>query len=285
MTAAFDPRIVRVTIDINGQVQEYKNVRIDARGTKLRSSQLSRAHIKLYNLTQENTQWILTKASVNAFANQGLTPINTTLEVGRESYGTFALFEGAVVAGNVMQPPDIGIELISMTNAYQLQQTAAINFPETTTLEQIALNLAQALNLTPLIISTNPNRQIVNFYHNGSPLKQLQRLNEMGVVAYIDNTTLVVTDPEQARDSSVTLINNANGLVGVPQVLPNGVLVRTLINPGIQVGGQVQVQSLINPGANGTYIVAQMDFDVSNRDTPFFYSLTCINPGQYFGQQ
>ena len=59
MVSAFDPRIVRVTIDIDGTIQEYTNVRIDGRGTKKRSSQLSTATIKLYNLTEKNVQWIL----------------------------------------------------------------------------------------------------------------------------------------------------------------------------------------------------------------------------------
>ncbi len=275
MTSAFNKRIVRVTIDIDSTIQEYTNVRIDASGTKFRSAQNSVCEIRIFNLTLEHQQYIITRASPFSLTN--LTPINVTLEVGRESYGTFTLFQGACLAAGITQPPDIGIVLQSMTNNYLLSNTQGVDYPATTTLGQIAANLAQTLGCTLQSPSANLSRQIVNYNFTGSPVKQLQRLNEMGVVAYVDNKTLVVVDPEQARSNTVTLIDNLGGLVGVPQATSYGCQVKTLIGQGIEVGGKVKVISAMNPSVNGDYYVETMQFELSNREPPFFYNLNCRN--------
>jgi len=285
MTSAFDQRIIRVTIDINGTIQEYKNVRIDIRGTKYRSAQFSQAEIRIFNLTRENQQWILTKASPFALPPAQLTPINVTLEVGRESYGTFTLFQGAVFAAGIMQPPDMGLVLQSLTSNFLLANTTAVAFPETTTLGQIATQLARSLNCTLQSPSANLSRQIVNYSFTGAPAKQLQRLNEMGVVAYVDNNVLVVVDPEQARTDNTILIDSISGLVGVPQATTMGCTCRVMIGQGIEVGGKVEVVSQQNPSVNGTYIVQRLDFEASNREQPFFYTLDCLNQAFYTGQQ
>lgn len=285
MTAAFDPRIVRVTIEIDGTVQEFTNVRIDARGTKYRSALMSQAEIRIFNLTRENQQWILTRASPQQKPPAPLTPINVTLEVGRESYGTFTLFQGSAFAAGITQPPDMGIVLQSLTNNFQLANTSAVSFPETSTLGQIAGQLAKDMGCTLQMRSENPARQIVNYSFTGSTQKQMQRLNEMGVIAHIDNKTLIIVDPEQSRSTGVILIDSLGGLVGVPQATSSGAACKTMIERGIEVGGEIELISQLNPAANGNYIIQQLDFELSNRDQPFFYNLDCLNKAFFTGTQ
>lgn len=285
MTAAFDQRIVRVGIEIDGKTEIFDSVKIDAVGTKWRSALMSTADIRIYNLTREHQQYILTKASPIARPPAQLTPINVTLDVGRESYGVFRLFEGQVFQGGVSQPPDIGISLQSLTNNFLLANTVNTSFPEYATLQQICRTIAQQLGCTLLLISKNPGKQISNYAFTGSPQKQIQKLNEMGVIAYVDNKVLVVTDPEQARSDQVVVINSTTGMVGVPQPTASGCMVRVMIGQSIDIGGEVKIESQLNPAVNGNYIVMKMDFQVSNRDEPFYYVLQCLNKDFYSGQQ
>ena len=283
MTSAFDQRIVRVGIDIDGEKQIYDGVKINVRGTKWRSAIMSQCEIRIFNLTREHQRYILTKASPIARPPAELTPINVTVDVGRESYGTFRLFEGAVFQGGVGQPPDIGILLYSLTNNFQLANTTAVSLPAYATLRQVANQAAKAMGLTLLLISKNPERLIGNYSFTGSPQRNVEKLNEMGVIAHIDNKVLVVSDPNQPRTDEVQTINNATGMVGVPQPTAYGCIVRVMINNSIEIGGQVKIESEQNPACDGTYIVQKMDFEASNRDDPFWYILDCINPEFYTG--
>lgn len=274
MANAFNPRIVRVTIDIDGTIQEYTNVRIDATGTKFRSAQNSVCEIKIFNLTLENQQYIITKA--RPWQVKNLTPINVTLEVGRESYGTFTLFQGACYAAGITQPPDIGIVLQSMTGNFLTAISTQVDWPATSTLGDIAQNLATQAGWTLQTSSQNLSRQIVNYIPTISPLKQLQRLNEMGIVAHVDNNILKIVDPEQVSNVPGTFIDNLNYLVGVPQATDKGCQIKMMIGQGIEVGGNIEIKSSMNPSVNGNYYINTLQFEVSNREQPFFYNLECF---------
>jgi hypothetical protein len=280
MTAAFDQRIIKVGIEIDGTIEVFDKVKIDATGTKFRAADQSTANIRIYNLTREHRQYILTKASPSVLLPK---PINVSLDVGRESYGTFRLFEGAVYQGGVSQPPDIGIMLQSLTNNYLLMNTTVASFPEYASLHQIASTIAGQIGCTLLLKSKNPERKISNYSFTGSPQKQVQKLNEMGVVAFVDNKVLVVVDPQQSRSDDIFTISAASGMVGVPQPTTDGCLVRTMIGQGIEVGNEVRIESDVNPGVNGNYIIIQLDFEISNRDEPFYYVLRCQNKEFFFG--
>lgn len=285
MTEAFDQRIVRVGIEIDGNMEIFDKVRIEARGTKWRSAIMSTADIRIYNLTREHQQYILTKASPIARPPAELTPINVTLDVGRDSYGVFRLYEGAAFQGGVSQPPDIGIQLQSLTNNFLLSNTVSTSFPEYATIRQIATTIAQQLGCTLLILTENSARQISNYSFTGSPQKQLQKLNEMGVVAYIDNNVLIVADPDQPRGDQPIEINASTGMVGVPQPTASGCMVRIMVGQNIDVGCEVRIESKQNPAVNGNYIVMQLDYEISNRSEPFFYVLQCVNKEFYVGTQ
>ncbi len=283
MTEAFDDRIVRVGIDIDGETQIYDSVRIHVRGTKWRSAIMSQCEIRIFNLSREHQRYILTKASPISRPPAELTPIKVSLDIGRESYGTFRLFEGAVFQGGVGQPPDIGILLYSLTNNFQLAMTTAVSLPAYATLRQIVKQAASAMGLTPLLLSKDPERLIGNYSFTGSPQRNIEKLNQMGVIAYIDKTVLIVTDPNQPRSEGVRLINDANGMVGVPQPTAYGCIVKVMIDNSIEIGGMVEVKSEQNPACDGKYIVQKMEFEAANRDEPFWYTLDCINPEFYTG--
>ena len=283
MTRAFDDRIVRVGITIDGETSIYDQVMIYARGTKWRSAIMSQCDIRIFNLTAENQRNILTKASPIARPPAELTPITVTLDVGRVSYGTYRLFEGAVFQGGVGQPPDIGIALQSLTNNFQLANTTAVSLPAYATLRQICNQAAKSMGLTLLLISANPERLVGNFSFTGSPQRNLEKINQLGVIAHIDNNVLVVTDPNQPRTDTERVINSSTGMVGVPQPTAYGCVVQVMADNTIDVGGLVKIESQQNPACDGQYIVQKMDFEVSNRDQPFWYTLDCINPEFFTG--
>lgn len=286
MVSAFDPRIVQVGIDINGESLLFEGLDIRASGTKFYSPTNSRCSIRISNLTREHRNYIMTKATpLNAPGHQR-QPINVTLDVGRESYGTFRLFEGAAWAFGATQPPDIGITLESITNNLSNSLIDTTSFGALVPLKTIAQKIADQ-NKLRLDFKVTNNKNIANYSYNGPVGKQVQKLAEMGGVnATVDvNSTLLVRDAGVPRSDTVILIDQIGGMVGVPQPNMAGVIVKTLINSSIQIGSQVNIQSVINPSVDGLYYVRSISFDVANRDKPFWYTLFCVNNYFYAGTQ
>lgn len=284
MTSAFDQRIVQVGVQFDDAVTTFEGLAISASGRKYSNGIMAECQCRIYNLTRERQNYILTQASPLVRPGVERTPINMFLDVGRESYGTFRLFEGYVFQCGMTQPPDIGIMLRSLTNNFQTGVIAGASQPAITQLSVIAAGVAQANGLTLSFQATD--KQIDNWSTSGSVAQQVNKLGQMGGVdAFIDNNTLVVLDSDKYRDGDTFLINAASGMVGIPQVTDSGVLVKVMINNAIEVGRSVQIESELNPAANGTFKVVQLNFEVANRDQPFFYTLACSNLAYYQGAQ
>jgi hypothetical protein len=62
-------------------------------------------------------------------------------------------------------------------------------------------------------------------------------------------------------------------MVTVPVVNERGLQAKSLINNAIKIGGLIEVQSKINPAANGTWQVYKLGFDVSTWESPFYWQI------------
>lgn len=282
MTAAFDQRIIKVGLQFDDGVVTFEDLAIQARGRKFASSCMNECEARIFNLTKQQQNYVLTKASPLAQPGKERTPINLTLDVGRQSYGTFRLFEGYVFQCGATQPPDIGITLRSLTSNFLTGVIAGSAQPDNTLLSVIAAGVAKSNSLTLEFKATD--KQINNWSVSGSVLQQVNMLGQVGGVdAFVDNNTLVVLDSNKSRTEGPRLINASTGMVGIPQVTDSGVLVRMMVDNSIELGGSVTIESALNPAANGTYKVVQLNFDVATRDQPFFYTLVCSNLAYYQG--
>lgn len=279
MTSAFDQRIARLGIEINGEFLNLEGLDIRASGIKYFSPSSSQCTVRISNLTKEHRNYIVTKASPIIFSNASRQAINMTLDVGRESYGTFRLFQGGVLAMNVTQPPDIGIILESLTNNYAISLINMNSYGPTVSFRTLAQKVADQNRLALNFRARNIN--VENYSFTGALAKQMEKLQQIGAVNVAsDGETLTVLDTDQFIDEGNILLNLDTGMVGVPQPCEQGVIVKTLIFGSIKQGSKVTIDSQINPAVNGEYKVMQIHFDVANRDTPFFYTLVCSNRPQ-----
>jgi hypothetical protein len=60
-------------------------------------------------------------------------------------------------------------------------------------------------------------------------------------------------------------------MVGVPVMDIQGVTTKYMLDQSSTLGGALEVQSLINPAANGIYNIYKLDFDIANRDVPWYW--------------
>ena len=268
MTQAFDDRIVRLGIEVNGDVKTYdESFFIIAYGVKYATAIMGECQARIDNIDKTTRDYLLTQTSP---FNLNRTAKKLTLDVGRQSYGTFRMFEGNIIACNPSQPPDIGVGFKSLTLSFMLGNIIARTEPENTNMRTIAQHIATDLGVALDFQATD--KQINNYQFTGAALKQVQILCDAGNVdAFIDNDKLVVKDRNAGRNGSAILISKATGMVGVPEVTEQGVRVRVLIRNEIRIGDSITIESDVNPAANGTFVIYKLIFEIASRDTPFYW--------------
>lgn len=297
MIDAFDPRIIRLTIEIDGSTQTYdggdgitQGYHIRASGTKMVEEMLPEADIQIFNLKRETRDYLVTQTTPYKIDRKFK---HVVLEVGRKSYGTFILFEGEVFASNPTQPPDIGLTLKAVTGASGMFSVGSWSGKPVDNLHSIAKNTAKSIPAPPTpgqidgaqgggiyLDMQAPDQNIANYQYNGSASGQIRKLNEVaGVQAYMDNRTLIVKARDKALNGDPIVINKDTGMIGVPETTQTGVRVKFLINNNVRVGCALKVESDLNPAANGTFMVWKLNFDVASRDTPFYYVAECVSEG------
>lgn len=278
MTSAFDNRIVRVGLQIENDFQVFEGLNIRISGAKFGSDIMNQCTVRIYNLTRAQRNFILTTATPMKIAR---TPIQMTVDVGRESSGTFRLFQGEVYVSNVTPPPDIGITLTSLTNSFAMGLIASNSQGPTASLQAIAKSIADQNKLT--LNFKAKARMIANFQHTGAIAKQISKLALVGDVrAWVDNGVLTVIDKDGYADDRAFSLSKETGMVGVPQATQSGVMAQMLVSPGINIGQKVSIKSDINPAVNGDdYFLSALSFEIANREPPFWYTLTLTNQAAY----
>jgi hypothetical protein len=292
MASAFDQRIIRAGIEIDGQFVYFDGLDIRAAGTKTLNPTQNQCTMRISNLSRDMRNYLLTRASPRTTPNQTRTPVLMTLDVGRESTGTFRLFEGQVFSSTPSQPPDIAITFRSLTNNFlngllggYAQSSSMV--PLRAICDAVAKSMKSPQYPNGLSLDFQAQDKLIeNYSYSGSASKQLEKLQQMGGVdATIDNGTLLVLASNQYRTGGTRLINMETGMIGIPNTFDGGIIVKMMVDNTVEIGRSVTVESKINPAANGEYKVKQINFEVANRDNPFWYTIVCSTLAQYQGNQ
>ncbi len=266
-----DPRIVKVSIEVNGQLKVYDGLAFEINGCKFANSIQNECEIKISNLDKATLSYILTETSP---FNQNKTPKTAIVEAGRKSYGTSQIFRGNIASAKLTQPPDVTVTLKCLTGNFQKGNVISRNQGQQTSLSTIANQVGSDLNMRVNFQATD--KQISNYYFSGASLKQVEKLGEMGQVdAYIDDDVLVVKNRNTPLPGRIQVINSETGMIGIAGATERGIKVKFLINSVTELGSLLRVQSTVYPEQNGDYQIFKLHFEIASRDTPFYYIAEC----------
>jgi hypothetical protein len=186
-----DPRLLRITIDVNGVPRQFENLYISAVGVKYANPLMDECEITIYNLDKATRDYILTETSPY---NRNRQIKKITVEAGRVSYGYFVVFTGNVIYSAVTQPPDVGVVLRCLTGVAFNSDIFTVNQPATTTAEEIANAIAQDLDVYLQFQATN--KEVNNYAYTGSALQQIAALASLGQYnVFLDGESLIMKDP------------------------------------------------------------------------------------------
>lgn len=265
---ALDKRLVQISIEVNGVVKTFDDLRIVAFGTKYANALQNEAVITIYNLTKADRDYILTETSPY---NQNPTSKIVRLYAGRESYGTELVFIGNVVTSSISQPPDIGVTLKCLTGNFQKGNVLVRQYGATIPLRTLSQQIADDIGLALKYQATDKN--ISNYAFSGAALNQIEILGAYkGINVFIDNNYLVVKDAfTPLANTPSRILNIDTGLIGIPTFNEQGIRAKYLLDQKTVLGGTLEVTSELNRAVNGDYVIYKLGFQITNRDTPFYY--------------
>jgi hypothetical protein len=261
-----DPRILRVSIEIGGQLQTYDGLAITAKGTKFANANQNDCEITITNLAQRTRDYLLTEASPFRHAKHRKRII---VEAGRKSYGVSTVFVGDIASVVASQPPDITLTIKAATGNFDKGNVVQRSQPGQCSLRTIASQVAADLGLT--LSFQCDDKQIGNYHFTGGALRQVDQLGSYGGVnCYVDDGALILKKYGIPLAGSARVLNIDTGMVGIPEFTERGLKVKMLYDNQTKLGSGLEVRSKVNPAANGSYTVYKLGFDLASRDTAFY---------------
>lgn len=262
-----DERIVRLSININGQLKTYEDLFIDSTGCRYANPLQGDAEVNVANLTKADVDFLLTETSP---FNKNHTPKLIILEAGRKSTGTTKVFEGNITSCVPSQPPDTILKFKCQANKFLTGKIIASAQAGSVPLSKIAGQIANDLGLQLLFEATDKN--ISNYAFTGGALKQVDRLGSTGGVnAYVDGNQLIIKNTDVPLSGQLRVLNEKSGMVGIPEITEHGVKVSYLLDNTSKVGGALQIESEVYPTVNGTYAIYKLGWRIASRAVPFYW--------------
>jgi hypothetical protein len=108
--------------------------------------------------------------------------------------------------------------------------------------------------------------KLTNTILNGTPMQKARAAaNQAGATLLIDDMTLVLLPPGKERKGTTVLLSDQSGLMGYPSFSSDGIELDALYNPAFQIGGLVEVKSIV-PKASGLWRVTKLEHKLSAND-------------------
>ncbi|CAH7182946.1 conserved hypothetical protein [Vibrio chagasii] len=268
---SIDQRIIELGIEVEGKITWYKDLYIEAKGSKHRNINDTQCVITVYNLPANTRNYILD----NAFAPGVGKDISIQLKVGRESYGASLMFSGEVDQATQSGLPDIALMLRCHASYRANKNTITISGGEVEPLTSIAKKAADALGVA--LNFGIDDKNIASFSYAGKDsglLNALQSLIPSDSKVVVDGGTLFFTKSDSiAQGFEVADISvGYSGLIEATGAA-SGVKIKSLYSPSVQLMGGVNLLTSKNPNLNGRYALHTLTFDVSNSGTPFYLNM------------
>lgn len=278
--ADMDLRVVKVGVEIGDRLQVYDGLYVKATGSKFANATQNEATITIANLSAEVRNYLATETSPY---NRNKVRKRVLLWCGRQSSGTFLLFAGDIISATPSQPPDIALTIKAKTGQYDKGTIVGTSLGAVTPLSVVSRSVAQQLGLNLVFEALEKN--ISNWSFSGAAAKLVDELSQTGMVnAFVDDNTLVVKNFNEPLKSVSSVLSQATGMIGMPEVNEQGVKVKMLMTPGVAIGGRLTLNSKYNPAANGDYTIYKLSFDIASRDQAYYWIIEAKRPGVPLGE-
>lgn len=252
--------------------KRLEGISVRFRIEKTLNAVMNKARISLANLARADVEYL---TSFTSWALEIEKRKRIRLFAGYEGQNVGLLFDGDITSAQPTIPPDEWLEIEALSGFYDNQNVASISIEGETSFQEICEKVAQELGLSLRFYVKN-NRMVEGFTYQGGARNIIYKLNDLfQACAYQDGQTLYVRDLAQEFDGNAKLINEESGLIGIPKPGPLGVDLTVLLDPTIELGKPIKLESKRIPAANGVYYPYALTYEGESRGNPFYTHLKC----------
>lgn len=241
------------SIDLTGHRMEAS---IQKAGSTLGAGVLA---LRVWGMKKSDMSTFATN-SLNAFAVRGDEIILAVGDVGRPLHQVFL---GTILEGNIDYEgaPEVSFNIFARSGFNANLDAAAPNSYKVCDVARVMEAIARMQGWT--FRNNGVTTQLSNQYLYGTAWAQLETLaNAAQITAVVENGGLTIWPGNGRRDDVVIPINAENGMIGYPALKTPGVIVRTLFNPELAYGRQVELKSSVGP-ANGVFKIFGISHELS----------------------
>lgn len=217
------------------------------------------AHVSIANIKLEDME----QMTFLAFRPLQKRKNKILIEAGNQGEELAQVFKGDIVSSfpEFSNASDVMFEIEAITAGWSYQ---IADSPTSVDGEAAAADLVkQFANEAGFAFVNNGITAVVrNTTYNGSPIQKAQQVAaEINAELLIDDDTFTLQPWGLPRGDAV-LLNRSCGLIGYPSFTSEGVSVRCLFNPKLQLGGQVKIESIV-PKASGYWKITRLSHSLS----------------------
>lgn len=192
-----------------------------------------------------------------------------TVEAGDSENGLFVVFAGTILEAYVdgQSQPDVCFRVSARAGVVEaVRKTDAISVDGQAKVSDLMQQAAQKIGVP--LENNGVDGQLMNPYYFGSPVTMAREIaRHAGIQHILDKGKLAIWNTGESRQTGSTpMISPQTGMVGYPSFRANVVIVKTLFNPQIEYGGDIQIQSDLT-AATGTFNVIYIDYELES-ETP-----------------
>lgn len=236
--------------------------------------------LRAYGMTLEQmNQYTSTGSNLVA-----LNDIDITISAGDVGKPVTQIFHGSLVTGfiDTAGMPEINLTCTAIA-AYREKGTPVSpnSYSSSHNAEDIITAIAGSIGFS--VINNGAHAVLQDQYLYGSGIEQIVSVCRAAPFPFdIVGNTIYLWPNNGARDNFIVSMSPENGLVGYPTYFEAGLIVKTLFNPEIQIGRQVNLTSSLTK-TNGTHFIIQATHELSSMepDGPWFTTATLVSSPPY----
>lgn len=275
-------RNIELSILINGVLKTYRPnddglmLRVDFSVVKSVKGAPSSGDIMIYGLAKEDIAFISTNFNP---LNGILNPSFLRLSVGYGENISEILSGNIVTAIPNLDSSENSIQLnIQSGFLNNLDKNQVFHSLKDASLKQVAQNIAE--NNGVKLDFRAKDEKVGSYAFIGSPLLQISRFREAypSKLIFIEGDSLIVDDLSSGG-KKVFLIDRESGMIGSPKPTSMGCEIQTLLNPYLNIGDALNLESEKLPQLNGRYFIFQLSHQGSNRSDAWMSKIVAQNRG------
>lgn len=278
MAKSFSRKRIRVELtlykDEQNRALSYDGVETHVSIEKPGEPDQNKATVELFNIGLDAMQDITTLAfkplqsknnQIAIFAGDDIDGMSQCF--AGEIQTAYADFSGA---------PTIKMHIEAAAGSYSaLKASPPISIDGTQSAASLIESFAKESGYT--FINNGVSSQVKNAVLNGSPIQKARAVaNMVGCELIIDDNVVKIQPFDKGLDEgNAVLMSKESGMLGYPTFTSEGISLKCLYNPDLQLGGMVEVDSIV-PGAKGTWKITKLSHSLvanSNGSSDWFSNI------------